>query len=160
MKASRAWYREPWPWLLMAGPATVIVAGAITAVFAFRSSDGLVADDYYKQGLTINRTIARAEAATRLRIRGEVAFEGGRARASLVSDRLLGDRIRLTLVAARSGADRVAMLSRDANGQYSAAFDLPPAGKWTLVLETAEWRLETPADLRSTTVAGVWAPGS
>ena len=45
----RPWYREPWPWLLMAGPATVLVAGAATTWIAFASADGLVAEDYYKQ---------------------------------------------------------------------------------------------------------------
>ena len=51
------WYREPWPWLLMSGPATVIVAGIYTSVLAFSGTDGLVADDYYKQGLAMNKTL-------------------------------------------------------------------------------------------------------
>jgi len=45
---SRPWYREPWPWILMAGPAAVIVAGIFTMTLAYRTEDGLVADDYYK----------------------------------------------------------------------------------------------------------------
>ena len=36
------------------GPAAVIVAGVYTTILAFSSTDGLVADDYYKQGLMIN----------------------------------------------------------------------------------------------------------
>ena len=47
----------------MAGPGLVVVAGIATAVIAFRGADGLVADDYYKQGLGINRQIARDQAA-------------------------------------------------------------------------------------------------
>ena len=58
------WYREPWPWLLMAGPAAVVVAGFATLWLAVSSNDGLVADDYYKQGLAINQTLQR-EALTR-----------------------------------------------------------------------------------------------
>jgi len=38
----------------MAGPAAVIVAGFFTMALAFRTEDGLVAEDYYKQGLAIN----------------------------------------------------------------------------------------------------------
>ena len=53
------WYRQPWPWLLMAGPAIVVVAGIVTAVIAFTGADGVIADDYYKQGMAINRTLAR-----------------------------------------------------------------------------------------------------
>jgi hypothetical protein len=57
------WYRQLWPWLLISGPATVLVAGAITMWIAFSTSDGLVADDYYKQGLAINKRLAREDAA-------------------------------------------------------------------------------------------------
>ena len=28
------WYRHPWPWLLMAGPAIVVVAGLYTLFLA------------------------------------------------------------------------------------------------------------------------------
>ena len=42
--AVKPWYREPWPWILMAGPAIVVVAGIATAVIAIRTSDPLVAD--------------------------------------------------------------------------------------------------------------------
>ncbi|MEQ1516273.1 MAG: FixH family protein, partial [Usitatibacteraceae bacterium] len=36
------WYRQRWPWLLMAGPAIVVVAGFVTLALAIQSSDGLV----------------------------------------------------------------------------------------------------------------------
>ena len=60
------WYRQRWPWILMAGPAAVLVAGAITTWIAFSTSDGLVAQDYYKQGLAVNKVLAKEEAAARL----------------------------------------------------------------------------------------------
>ena len=40
----KPWYRHPWPWILMAGPAVVVVAGALTAIIAFQGADPLVAD--------------------------------------------------------------------------------------------------------------------
>lgn len=40
----KPWYREPWPWILMAGPAVVVVAGIATMVIAIRTADPLVAD--------------------------------------------------------------------------------------------------------------------
>ena len=42
----KPWYRYRWPWLLMIGPAIVVVAGAVTTALAIRTTDGLVADDY------------------------------------------------------------------------------------------------------------------
>ena len=41
---TQPWYRHPWPWILMAGPAIVVVAGIATAVIAVRTADPLVAD--------------------------------------------------------------------------------------------------------------------
>ena len=38
------WYREPWPWILMAGPAIVVVAGAFTMTLAFTTADEIVSD--------------------------------------------------------------------------------------------------------------------
>ncbi len=57
--------REHWPWLLATGPAVVVVASLASAVIAASGSDGLVADDYYKLGLTINRRLPAATPSTR-----------------------------------------------------------------------------------------------
>lgn len=38
------WYRHPWPWLLMLGPAVVVVAGITTLVIAIATADVLVSD--------------------------------------------------------------------------------------------------------------------
>ena len=59
-RAVARWYREPWPWLLMAGPLVVVAASLASAWIAVKSDDGVVADDYYKQGLAINRKLPRA----------------------------------------------------------------------------------------------------
>ena len=71
---AKPWHREPWPWILMAGPAIVIVAGFVTLWLAVNSDDGLVADDYYKRGLAINQTLSRGQAARDLGLSGEVAI--------------------------------------------------------------------------------------
>lgn len=77
------WYREPWPWLLMAPPAAAVLAGIATIWIAVASADGLVADDYYKQGLALNKVIAREERAQALGISAQVAMSGGRIRVRL-----------------------------------------------------------------------------
>ena len=41
-KDDRPWYKERWPWILMAGPAAVIVAGIVTVWLAVVSNDGAV----------------------------------------------------------------------------------------------------------------------
>ena len=53
-----AWWRFPLVWMVIAGPAVVVVAGFVTLWLAIRSPDPLVAADYYRQGIEINRTLA------------------------------------------------------------------------------------------------------
>lgn len=57
------WYRQFWPWALMAGPAAVIVAGAVTLWLALRTPEALVVDDYYKQGKAIHLLMQRDQTA-------------------------------------------------------------------------------------------------
>lgn len=56
------WWRYGYVWLLIAGPVAVIVAGVLTAWVAVRSPDPVVATDYYRRGLDINRTLERQKA--------------------------------------------------------------------------------------------------
>lgn len=56
------WWRYGHVWLIIAGPAIVVVAGFITLALALRSPDPLVARDYYRQGIEINKTLAEQPA--------------------------------------------------------------------------------------------------
>ena len=38
----RPWYREPWPWIIMSGPAIVVVASFVTLWLAIVSADGII----------------------------------------------------------------------------------------------------------------------
>ena len=59
---SPAWWRHGHVWLIIAGPAAVVVAGLVTAWIAVASPDPVVADDYYRRGLDINKAKARERA--------------------------------------------------------------------------------------------------
>lgn len=48
------WYKQFWPWFIISIPALTIVAAMITITIAVKTDDGLVVDDYYKEGLAIN----------------------------------------------------------------------------------------------------------
>jgi hypothetical protein len=142
---ARPWYRHRWPWLLMLGPAIVVVAGFVTLWLAVSSDDGLVADDYYKRGLAINQTLGRLERAAELGIAGtvDVAPDGlVRARLSSARGEPLPPAIRVLLVhPARAGEDVRVTLARTPDGTYlGRATPLVP-GRWQLVVETDAWRL-------------------
>ena len=55
-KDSGPWWREPWPWLLMAGPALAIVGCVITIVLAFQNFGNQgINDGGVKQGLVVSK---------------------------------------------------------------------------------------------------------
>jgi len=137
---AQPWYREPWPWILMAGPATAVVAGLFTAWLAVRSDDGLVMDDYYKAGLGINKTLARSETAARLGIRAELFLVDGRVRARL--NVAPGGALTLQLAhPTRAGLDQRTKLTLVEPGVYEGQLRPLQAGRWLVVLEQGDWRL-------------------
>ena len=145
-QASGPWYREPWPWLLMAGPATVVVAGIATAVLAFRSSDGVVADDYYKQGLAINRVLERGARARLLGVTATVGFDNVANTVNILvtSHAPALPRLRLTLVhPTRPGVDQAIVLKHSGEGRYTGRVDTSRSANWNLTLEDeqATWRV-------------------
>lgn len=144
---ARPWYRERWTWFLMAGPAIVVVAGFTTLWLAISSYDGLVADDYYKRGLGINRVLERAERAVALNLVADVDVEpDGNARVVLTSAGVplttVPSMVRLTLIhPTRAGADRRIDMQRGPDGVYRGQAGILPQGRWRVGVETEEWRL-------------------
>ena len=55
---TQPWWRYGHVWLIIAGPAVVVVAAFVTLAIAIRMPDPVVAEDYYRQGLNINKTLA------------------------------------------------------------------------------------------------------
>lgn len=59
----KPWYREPWPWILMAGPAIAIVGCAITIYLAMTNfGDQEIRDGGTKRGLVVSKPQAEAQA--------------------------------------------------------------------------------------------------
>jgi hypothetical protein len=149
------WYRNHWPWLLMAAPAASVIGGIAMLIVALASDDGLVADDYYKRGLAVNQTLARDRAAAQSGIRARVLFAErfDRVRISLSDAPVAPGALTLRLVhRTRAGLDRTVTLGpTGVPGTYEGALQPPDAGRWRVLLEdgAAQWRLsgewETPA---------------
>ena len=139
------WYREPWPWLLMAGPAMVVVAGFFTLGLAIQSADGLVADDYYKQGNAINMTLTRDARAQSLGYRARLTMTAeGQVTLKFAEAAPTAHRLRLTLHhPTRAGFDREFLLARTVDSSYTAAMPPIDASRWRMTLEDENrtWRL-------------------
>ncbi len=146
------WYREPWPWLLMAGPAAVVVAGFATIWIAVASSDGLVVDDYYKQGMAINQAIQRDALAAQRGYRATAVMSGeGRSvtvQLAAAAGVPLPDLLSLRIVhPTRAGMDGVILLRQGRPGTYEGIAPGLADGRRILVLEDAQsaWRLTADA---------------
>ena len=139
------WYRQPWPWLLMAGPAIVVVAGFITLALAIQSSDGLVADDYYKQGKAINLTLTRDARAQALGYHARLTMMvNGRVTLNFAAAVPSANKLRLNLHhPTRAGFDREILLARAVDGSYAAVMPPIDASRWSMTLEDENrtWRL-------------------
>lgn len=143
--AQNPWYRERWPWILMAGPAAVLVAGGITTWIAFSTADGLVAQDYYKQGLAVNRVLEKEQAAARLGLSARIELAGDRHRIVVTLAGAQPQDLRVRFAhATRAGFDLSLRLVRVGEGRYEAAVpNVLPPGRWNVQVEgpAGDWRL-------------------
>ncbi len=64
------WWRYGHVWLIIAGPAIVVVAGFITLWLAVSRPDPVLAEDYYQRGLDINKTLRHDAAAMAPALKG------------------------------------------------------------------------------------------
>jgi hypothetical protein len=148
--AAKPWYAHPWPWLLMAGPLAVILAGIPTAWLAFSHQDALVVDDYYKQGKAINQDLRRERAAAALGLQLQMRYDAAR---GILSGRLLGKlpsagtALRLRLIHSTLPEKDIKLDAQtDANGNFEVALPLLDQARWQVRVENAaaEWRLSGP----------------
>jgi hypothetical protein len=159
----RPWYRHRWPWILMAGPTVVVIAGIATAWIAAATNDGLVADDYYKQGLAVNQRLAREDAAAAIQLEARLRLTADRIDIQLVSrtGAPLPSRLRITLAhPTRGGEDRKWVLEGE-KGAYSGAMSALGPGRWQVVIEDEgnHWRLAGSVQLPDSPEALLMAAG-
>ena len=60
---SPPWWKFGYMWLVVGGPAIVVVAGFVTLWLAIRTPDPVVANDYYRRGVEINKTLENPDAS-------------------------------------------------------------------------------------------------
>jgi len=154
-KSPLPWYKQGWPWFLIALPATAVVAGAITFVIAVKTWDGLVVDDYYKEGRAIVKTIGRTEHARELGLSAKLNIRTDVLRIE-INDTDLKDIPQKVLVSithpTREGADQHLVLSGD-GGVFEGAMSPLATGRWLFQIEdeSRTWRLNGAAYLPTET---------
>ncbi|WP_284337182.1 FixH family protein [Comamonas sp. NoAH] len=58
---SGPWWKYGHMWLVLGGPAVVVVAGIVTAMIATNGADPVVDENYYQKGLNINQELRKSE---------------------------------------------------------------------------------------------------
>ena len=148
------WYKQFWPWFIMALPASAVIGGIVTIVIAVNNPDGLVKDDYYKAGLGINRVLEREQKAMSLGLSAAIEWQPAELQLSVqlaAQQPVNGERLLLHLVhPTRSGQDIQVPLLLQATGRYTGLLaEIPTAGNWYLFIspEDETWRLNGRARL-------------
>jgi hypothetical protein len=149
------WYKEPWLLLVVGGPLFVVAASIYTGILAWRGSDKVVAQDYYKQGLMINKDLQRDAKARELQLSATITLDlaANKMRMSLTANAALPETVQLSL--ASSGGSGISVnevlrrlpmkLARP--GQYEGELNASTNHALTSVklfhvkVETTDWRL-------------------
>jgi hypothetical protein len=139
------WYRQFWPWFLIALPATVVVAGITTVVLANRHADDLVVGDYYKTGLAINQKLEKRDRAQAMGISAALEFTNNTVLVALkgtADPNVLLLRLSHPLEADQ---DFTVTLNRAPQGRYLGPLAHPVGARWHWVLSNPDddqWQLD------------------
>ncbi|MCK5719805.1 MAG: FixH family protein [Thiomargarita sp.] len=144
----KPWYQEPFVWLIILFPASAVIGGMFTIFLAIDSNDGLVVDDYYKQGLEINRTLERDKAALEHGLQATLNVKNKFIQITLNANDNYTLPSEITLqfsYSTRSGFDKQIVLKRINDSTYQS--DLPEliTGKFFMRLMADDWRLSKSA---------------
>jgi len=134
----------------MSGPLAVVVASLASAWIAVVSDDGVVAEDYYKQGLLINQRLAAMAGERSPDPAATITFQAdGEVRVHVEVDSAAAPRwLRLTLERPGGRDVRELALRRAEDGDWIASQFPETPGRWIVKIESDRWRLPV------TTIAG------
>jgi uncharacterized protein len=142
---TKPWYRLFWPWFLILLPACVVVAAIATAVIAHRGADDLVVDDYYKDGLAINRRLEKQQRAQALGISARLTIADSEVHVAMTGP-VTETELRLSLAhPLEADRDFSVTLARVGPDKYlgSLADDIAPRWHWVLEQQQDDgWRVD------------------
>jgi len=146
VQVSKPWFQQPWVWVLIGIPGVAVVVGFTMLYFAIESFDGMVVDDYYKQGKEINLVLRRDHHAHDMQLQAELMLspQQGTSKLRLRARKgfVFPDRLKLSFMhATRAGFDQQVAMIHQGGGRYAGTFPPLHPGSWYVVLEDPAWRI-------------------
>lgn len=148
----KPWYKQFWPWFLIALPLSSVIAGVTTVIIAANTTDSMVVDDYYKDGLAINESLAKKNKAKDMGIEAELVFSENKLLVKVTSKEAIKDSLFLNFQhATLSEKDFRLALKKDAKGNYYSELEDNVDGSWFISLFPYQesWELEKKVTLPS-----------
>ena len=160
IEENKPWFRHPLVWMMIAIPFSAIIMGVVMIWLALDTDDGLVADDYYKQGLAINDVISRDKKAAELGLSAVIEFDNSTGLIKLQFEKgaLVSYPATLPLHlqhATRENSDILVTLEHGIGDQYIGhTKQAVTEGVWYFKLsgtaeDAAEWKLNARSHVRS-----------
>ncbi len=146
-KTVTPWYKQFWPWFLIAVPLSSFIVGSIMFHFATNTTDSLVVDDYYKEGKAINARLDKIQNAKQLNMVTGLTFadDGSVALRFITGLPRSNEALKLTLYhVTLENRDVDLLLSADANGVYRGYTEADLNGKWRMTLLPIDesWKIQ------------------
>jgi hypothetical protein len=138
------WYREPIVWMAIAIPLSAVVYGMFFLSISITSFDGMVVDDYYKQGKQINRVIKRDKAAVAHQLTAQLMIEDSNLTVFIASasDYTPPPALEIKFIySTRADLDTSTFVEQVAPGIYKGSIDKLEIGRWNVQIEADDWRL-------------------
>jgi len=153
---SKPWYKYPLVWMMVLIPFTAVIMGVVMIWLAVDTDDGLVADDYYKQGLEINRVIIRDKKAAELGLRAVIKFDNNNKVINLSFDKgalaSFPDTLQLSFQhATRANSDVVVIMNHGIGNQYIGNIkEVLTEGVWYFELVDNDWKINARSHVQAT----------
>lgn len=142
------WYKQFWPWFVLAIPATAVVLGITLLIVATQNRVSIVQDDWYKEGLAINQRLDKQHAANDLGVRATIRFDKALGRFKVTTGNLdpqVYTGLKLNLIhPTLEGRDKFLELSITPSGDYIAQSNIIPTGFYYVQLSDLNnvWQLD------------------
>ena len=137
------WYKQFWPCFIFAIPAISVLLSGMMVYVAVSSPNDLVKEDYYKEGLAINRELSKRQLAIDNEIQASLQIDSLTGEVLITTKNVKAETLQLHF-------NHVIEASRDfqinligiADNYYRGSLANGLSGKWNLILESVHgWQL-------------------